>query len=1125
MKTVRSSCEKIRTWDIILTTFVVAFALFFAILQPIHSSAEGEGGSYESWVRNTTGYQVYESDIDGRLESSASGKAYNASKEKDPSVFTEMVSEAIAGIGTSLDEALRNGNGGIDASTTGVIMGTVIAGAPSVFVFDLVKGNIFGIAGSYIYTATRAVVIVLIVILATWGVAKSVWTSDAVAFRAVKEALVSGLLALVLIYVMPLIVDWSCAARDFVSVEMYETLTNGIQPVAGGEEGDGNSTAVAQALDLPSHYKERYDKSPTIVNSLVYLCVCIIPLAYVWNYLKIAVQETILFGTFPVFALAGVTDKGTRTRWLAVMITNLFIPAIDLALILIPTYIMEYFFLNTDYYEADVNYKTLWDGSLWEGAVTEGSVTVGKVELVEGAPLLKAIMMCALFVSVIPARNMILQLFGNAFGISQGRGALGGALAMGAAAVKSVGSMFNGKENPGGSKSDGSSESGSAKDSNREAETHLGDMQRKLDNVGSAPDDMMAKQSEIKDVPPAENQEGAENANVKSSEISELEDGIKGGEDIHTEHMQDALNDSDTVDMGPTSETEPVSPADDTSGEQPDIAPVTDTSSSESADIDSAEKADGGANQGDNSDSGTGGASAPALDEVSGTNNAEKQGPLDEQHVDVSPAKGDGVQVEGVGSAESADSDNTPDALAMANAAIADATVKDSDLENASSTSALSSGGNEDKGDAKSGEQDNPLAALDKSITDRFNDEKTPILGSTLGGIGAVSYTDQKKENEFNVKTARARMGNLQTIDNLKEKQNGFVGRTAALESVISKAESSNMRLEKNRGDAAQKASAYTNLGQARANLEKVETNIATAKSKAADKGRVFTMSPALQNDYNAAMKSVESAAERVVRHEGGSVTVEAVKNMSEEAIKQRSVDYSKAAENYQKSIDTNKEKIFNAKTEIQANQTASKIVNNEINRRMQIEKDFANNNAIRGMEKQVFSSADAMKRQLTYDARVMKAMTWEKIAEKDIQGKMTPLERREAQRAIQKREAYASVGKAAVKAVGQTALKGAVGAAAITAGVGAGAVASMVASVGGEDAMRSVGESVSGFVGGGTSDVLKAGADVGKTGIKAAWDAAGDGIHAWQESHASQDGEGTAKKSVAKKKSQRQGS
>lgn len=1072
---VRNSCEKIKTWDVVLTTLVVAFALFFMFLPPVVSRAEG---GYESWVRDTTNYKLYSkgTGVDSTEETAAAEKADQREGVVNASVFTEILSDGITDAGSAIDNTLRHGNGGIDCSTTGVIMGSILGDGASLFVFDLVKGNIFGITGSYIYTATRAVVIVLIVILAAWGVGKSVWTSDAVAFQNVKQALASGLLALALIYMMPLIIDWCCTARDFISVEMYERLSSGLTTAGSG------TSAIAETLDLPETYMNRYREAPTVINAIIYLMVCCLPCVFIWNYLKIGLQETILFGTFPVFALAGVSDKGTRTRWAATMITNLFIPAIDLALLLIPAYIVEYFFFEESYYTTEQTKKTLLSNILRPGEPV--NITVSKEVLMERAPILKAIMVMALFVSVIPARNMILRLFGNAFGKDAGAGGfLGGALAMGVSAAKSVGAMFHGKENPGGGSSKGS-ESSSGGSTGEEAERNLADMQSKLGDIGSAP---------------------SEKSNESDSRISEENPSAVQSrrDDIDKQSDVDA---ADTLNRQAPSEDEIHDDFNRSALERAEGAEGTKDEMEESpvqSDLD-APKAEQSEGIGDSGEGPRGEAPEPQEDihsesaggrteqETSGPESGRTESGGTESGSDTAPPP-----INDINNTEFADVDANAEgsmsAEALANAALADSIVTGDDIKNAAAI---------ETGDSKTMDPaTKELNDMAEAVEARFNEEKNPILGSVWGKGASIDGTDAARENAISSSEALSRLGNLKTIDNLREKQKGFESKSAALQSVLGQAKAEQDGYRHKETVANHNAKVYDNIARARANLRSIDGKISDAqKAYIAATGNPKEAREAmdritdLQYQRTTAENTYSSAVNAMAEHSG--LSVEAVRNLSDQKVNQYVVNAKAEAEDYKVKVSESGVRISGIQRDIQANKTAATIVNNEINRRTDIEKEFAHNSELRGMGKQVYNSSGSYTRQIIRDTRMVQTANWEKLAERDVQGKMTPLERREAQRAIQKREAYANAGRNLAVGAGKAALKvgtmGAAGAAAIAAG----GVASMVASIGGEDAMRAAGSTVGsaagslvGATGAGIPDAARYGKDAVTLGANIAVD------------------------------------
>ena len=390
---------------------VRAVALFLMMLMivgictPIVAGAEDDTpGKYYSWIRDRVKETTAPANKDGAGTNSSN---YD---DDNPGTIEKLLASVVASIGTGINKALKGreqvdaeGNiipSAIDASTTGIIMGKITHGN-SFFVFDLTDDNVYGRIGASIYVILRAFCFAILFILTLISIIKSLYISDGKGLSRLKDSLMTTVIVMILLFMMPQIVDWLCEVRDKVCVILYE----GMAKLLTGDTAQGTAK-LTEMISLEEQYFSRYDETPTVLNAFVYTMVCCIPLVFIISYLKIAVQQTILFGLFPVFAVLSPNDKKSLSEWSTVVFTNIFIPAIDVALMLLPALVLEVFL------------------------AVAGS----------GAGLLKALVTIVMVMGIVPVRNQILTMLGNKFGISAGMGLIGAGL-LAARAVQGVAAM------------------------------------------------------------------------------------------------------------------------------------------------------------------------------------------------------------------------------------------------------------------------------------------------------------------------------------------------------------------------------------------------------------------------------------------------------------------------------------------------------------------------------------------------------------------------------------------------------------------------------------------------------------------------------------------------------------
>ena len=191
--------KKARIIDRIATIFAVLFVVATLVMPGSMASA----GEYESWIRGTTqhpGSSTTTTTISGgAVETDTDADA--AAEDAEPNTITKILAEGVGYIGTALRKGFQ-GNGAIDASVTGIIMGHIVNGK-SYFVFDLTDNNKWGVVGATLYVALRAIMIVMLFVAVSAQVIAPMWKGDSRGGALVKNALLTFVAGIFIITVMP----------------------------------------------------------------------------------------------------------------------------------------------------------------------------------------------------------------------------------------------------------------------------------------------------------------------------------------------------------------------------------------------------------------------------------------------------------------------------------------------------------------------------------------------------------------------------------------------------------------------------------------------------------------------------------------------------------------------------------------------------------------------------------------------------------------------------------------------------------------------------------------------------------------------------------------------------------
>lgn len=398
-----------------IALFIIAFFAFSAMM-PGHRAEAG----YDSWVRNKESGN--EPTVEG-VQLSPGAEAY-VNQVPDPQEdkvgpIQEKISETFMELNVSIGKILKNSN--VDASVTGVILGHITnSSGTSFFVFDLSDNNIYGVIGATLYVALRTLSLAFLFIIVLARLIVTLYEGDVKGLAAMKEILYGTIIVFLMIFLMPQIVDWVCTARNAIAAYLFEKIQgtnvntpstqqmNGAVPVLVGPVAVPVSVSmIVDISGMESVYYNMWAAHKSIFNCLIYfMAVDLLPLVFMVSYIKIAIIQTVLFAVYPAFAVLSVRDRQLSGKWAIHFFSNAFVPVLDIMLIFIPAIIIQ--------------------------AIDSGNLV---------GTMLKAVIVCVCFMSIVPVRNQILAMIGNQHGVRPG---IAGAVALGAAAGSALSSIASG---------------------------------------------------------------------------------------------------------------------------------------------------------------------------------------------------------------------------------------------------------------------------------------------------------------------------------------------------------------------------------------------------------------------------------------------------------------------------------------------------------------------------------------------------------------------------------------------------------------------------------------------------------------------------------------------------------
>lgn len=240
----------------------------------------------------------------------------------------KSLSTLVVNTGTAMYNMLAKN--GMDITT--IIFGRVAAGGGhpvsiNSFQFELQWKNYYGIIGSIVYSAMRAVMVFGIILAGMFLITKAAFANSARAKDQLKSNLAYAIIALVLLYIMPNLVDVMIYIKDVILSVLGQSLNS----MGSGE----------QVRELTQQYYQIADSTHRFFDACMYLGFVILSIYFAVVYIAAACSMTIVFGFFPLFLLLSFKDRKLLSTWLNFVIGTLLIPVVDCTLLHMPVLASE----------------------------------------------------------------------------------------------------------------------------------------------------------------------------------------------------------------------------------------------------------------------------------------------------------------------------------------------------------------------------------------------------------------------------------------------------------------------------------------------------------------------------------------------------------------------------------------------------------------------------------------------------------------------------------------------------------------------------------------------------------------------------------------------------------------
>lgn len=337
----------------------ILLCVFICVWTSVSFSTTVYAGNYNSWTEGSSDERnLHDSGTGSELfdenNSFGTDELIDQMTKDDSNYFEVQICKLINSLSYGIAAVERAARMQIDT----IVLGRVAKNASvNSFGFDLSDGNLYGSLGSIVYAALRNFMFGVFGIYFLYMMLAYLIKGTGTSRANLKDALYNFLFVYALLYAVPIAVDYLLLFRD----GLLKVFTE--KALSAAEDFSFVDAVLQQAAD-----------ETRMLYSLLALCfVC----GSVWlgfNYLKIALQQAYLFGIFPLVAFRSFSDKNILNKWFSYFFANALVPLFDC-----------------------IGFVML----IYELRLNPSNSLAGQF------------MALVIFFSIIPSRNLLIQLFGG----------------------------------------------------------------------------------------------------------------------------------------------------------------------------------------------------------------------------------------------------------------------------------------------------------------------------------------------------------------------------------------------------------------------------------------------------------------------------------------------------------------------------------------------------------------------------------------------------------------------------------------------------------------------------------------------------------------------------------------
>lgn len=264
-------------------------------------------------------------------------------KEKTLSALASLLIPLIIGIADALYIVLAPAGFDISSVIYGRVGGHAFMTSDiSLFSYEMVKGNIYGLMSMIIYNITRSMFFMVLLCVLFLRFAGFMYTSGSAKQRAkLKESISLFFGVVFVLFLFPYILDIVIYIRDLMLYQIMHGGTDLIRQMLGDYSNSlFNHNIITEFFGTGGDYsfvtQFRAMADSNIVNASMYLSSVLLGLYFGYSYIVVAIAMVVLVIFFPYACAAEFFAQGYLSEWIKEMIGILMIPLIDATLLYIP---------------------------------------------------------------------------------------------------------------------------------------------------------------------------------------------------------------------------------------------------------------------------------------------------------------------------------------------------------------------------------------------------------------------------------------------------------------------------------------------------------------------------------------------------------------------------------------------------------------------------------------------------------------------------------------------------------------------------------------------------------------------------------------------------------------------